>query len=92
MMAFELSLPRPPEKSDGGRSPEKSDDNGPDESLLARVRAEFAEMPGLSLTAAQARRFWQLEPRQCERILRSLVEAGFLYRTSGGQYRKAPLR
>lgn len=78
-MELELSSPRLPEKCDAGAL---------DDSLLSRIRAEYCEMPGLSLTVAQASRFWQLDSEECERILRTLVEAGFLYRTGYGQYRK----
>jgi hypothetical protein len=35
--------------------------NTVDGALLARVRAEFCEMPGLCLTARQARRLWALD-------------------------------
>jgi hypothetical protein len=69
---------------------EKCDEQRSDDSLLMRVRAEYNEMLGLSLTLGQARRFWQLDLSQCERILRRLIETGFLYRTSDGQYRKVP--
>ena len=31
--------------------------------VLQRIRAEFREMPGLKLTAAQATRLWHLDPR-----------------------------
>jgi hypothetical protein len=46
--------------------------------LEARVRAEFGEMPGLRLTLAQASRLFSLSPVTCERILTSLVRAGYL--------------
>ena len=32
------------------------------EALLARIRGEYNEMPGLSLSPGQARRLWALEP------------------------------
>ena len=46
--------------------------------LCARVRAEFHEMPGLTLTLAQASRLFSIEPARCERILGALVHAGDL--------------
>lgn len=49
-----------------------------DRVLLFRIRAEFAEMPGLSLTLAQASRLFDVEVRRCEQILASLVESGQL--------------
>lgn len=54
------------------------------EQLVGRVRAEFLEMPGLRLTVRQARRFWGLDERLCDTILRLLVEARFLRRTQDG--------
>jgi hypothetical protein len=46
--------------------------------LLFRIRAEFAEMPGLKLTLPQASRLFHLEPARCERVLASLVGTGQL--------------
>jgi hypothetical protein len=52
------------------------------------VRSEYLESPGLSLTAAQARRLWQLEEALCEAVLAALVAEGFLQRTANGQFRR----
>ena len=49
-----------------------------DGELCTRVQAEFAEMPGLRLTLAQAVRLFNIEADQCERVLGSLVFAGHL--------------
>ena len=46
--------------------------------VLSRIRAEFAEMPGLKLTLPQASRLFQLETLRCQRVLRFLVETGQL--------------
>jgi hypothetical protein len=46
--------------------------------VLFRVRAEFAEMPGLKLTLPQASRLFHLEADRCERVLTSLVHTGQL--------------
>jgi hypothetical protein len=54
--------------------------------LLARVRAEFREMPGLRLTAAQARRLWALDPAVCDCVLTVLSRDGFLRRTADGSF------
>jgi hypothetical protein len=51
---------------------------GRDERLLMRVQAEFREMPGLTLTISEAARLFNLEPAQCERLLRALVSGGVL--------------
>lgn len=58
------------------------------EALVAAVRREFDEMPGLVLTAAQARRLWALEPRVCGVVLDRLVRSGYLCQTESGQYAK----
>lgn len=58
------------------------------EALVATVRREFDEMPGLTLTADQARRLWALEPRVCGVVLERLVETGYLCQTAAGRYTK----
>ena len=58
------------------------------EAMVATVRRELEEMPGLTLTADQARRLWALEPRVCGVVLERLVEAGYLCQTSNGRYTK----
>jgi hypothetical protein len=35
------------------------------ETVVFRIRAEYAEMPGLKLTAAQAQRLWGLDRQSC---------------------------
>ena len=60
------------------------------ESLTVRVRAEYREMPGLSLTAAQASRLWGIDHSVCEHVLRSLVADGALYHTPHGAYVATP--
>ncbi|MGE0593067.1 MAG: hypothetical protein AB7Q15_11070 [Vicinamibacterales bacterium] len=54
--------------------------------LLDRIRAEYLEMPGLSLTPAQARRLWGLAASDCASVLHALVAAGFLRQTDRGAY------
>jgi DNA-binding IclR family transcriptional regulator len=48
--------------------------------VLARIRAEYLEMPGLSLTLQQGQRLWGVDRSELEPLLRRLVEAGFLAR------------
>ena len=60
------------------------------ESLAARVRGEYREMPGLRLTLSQASRLWQLDRATCESLLQSLVSEGFLLRTPSGAYVSIP--
>jgi hypothetical protein len=59
---------------------------GLDDAALLRIRAEFKEMPGLKLTAAQATRLWQLEPNRSEELLNALVADGLLKRRADGAY------
>ena len=64
-----------------------SDMSGVDlERVTWRVRNEYLEMPGLSLTVSQAQRLWQLRPRDCELLLGALVDSGFLARTPAGAF------
>ena len=68
------------------------------EDVLQRVQGEFAEMPGLCLTAAQAQRLWGVDREMCDRLLEALVDAKFLsqrrdgsfIRVDGGPKRVAP--
>ena len=46
--------------------------------LELRLRAEFAEMPGMRLTLPQAARLFNLDADQCEGVLRALVCNGDL--------------
>lgn len=55
--------------------------------LITRARAEFREMPGMCVTAAQAARLWHLSPEGAEKLLIELVHTGFLVRRDGQRYR-----
>ena len=59
------------------------------EYLARRVRNEYLEMPGLSLTLGQAQRMWQLRRTECETLLGALVDSGFLARTPSGAFVRA---
>ena len=54
--------------------------------LLCRIRVEYAEMPGLRLTATQAARLFALPIDVCVRVLGELVEAQELRRDDAGAY------
>jgi hypothetical protein len=54
--------------------------------LEDRVKGEFLEMPGLCLAPGQAARLWAVDRETCERVLRQLVEAGFLWQTREGLF------
>ena len=55
------------------------------DTLHARVRGEYREMPGLRLTLPQAARLFNLEPAHCEQVLDALVTDGALS-TNGHEY------
>jgi len=55
------------------------------------IRAEYLEMPGLSLTEAQFERLWNLTPALAETLLQELQRACFLRRTRKGTYVRADL-
>ena len=59
-----------------------------DDALLQRILAEFAEMPGLSLTLEQAARFLGLDRARCAVLLTELVARRLLTLTRDGQYRR----
>jgi hypothetical protein len=54
--------------------------------LVRRIRAEYLEMPGLRLSAEQARRLWAVDERSCRAALAALVDARFLQRLYDGSY------
>ena len=57
--------------------------------VVRRIWAEYAEMPGLSLTAYQGQRLWGLDRAACLSALELLTTAGFLRKTGGGHYVRA---
>jgi hypothetical protein len=60
--------------------------------LEIRVRREFEEIPGVSLTLAQAGRLFGLSADVCEEVLSSLVREGVIAITSDQRYAIAPNR
>ena len=56
--------------------------------LAIRVRAEFAEIPGLRLTLWQASKLWHSDQVTCESVLERLVREQFLSRTLDGAFEK----
>lgn len=54
--------------------------------IIRRIRGEYLEMPGLSLTLPQAQRLWGLDQGFCHDLLNTLVETGFLARTERGAF------
>lgn len=51
-----------------------------------RIRAEYDEMPGLSLTRDQMVRLFGLDPATCDVVLDLLTRARVLRKTSFGTY------
>ena len=60
----------------------------PTSTAFARVRADYNEMPGLSLTLPQAARFWGLDQHECRVVLETLVAEHFLRSTVRGYTRQ----
>ena len=54
--------------------------------LVARIRGEYREMPGLRLTFAQACRLWQVDAATCDIVLHILVDEGFLIHRQDGSF------
>jgi hypothetical protein len=54
--------------------------------LLQRIHNEFIEMPGLSLTPAQAARLWHMPAADAESALRRLVDSHVLGVSESGRY------
>jgi hypothetical protein len=54
--------------------------------ILLRIRAEYLEMPGLSLSPEQVQRLCGMDSVLCASVLGALVETGFLSRRSDGAY------
>jgi len=54
--------------------------------VLQRIRAEYLEMPGLTLTADQVKRLCGVDRALCESALETLVSDGFLSVRPDGAY------
>ena len=57
-------------------------------SVMQRIRGEYSEMPGLTLTVRQAARLWGLAVPQSQQLLAELVESRFLVADASGAYRR----
>ena len=58
--------------------------------LLCRIRSEYLEMPGLRLSAPQARCLFGLDSETWDAVLAALVDAKFLSQTHNGMFAMAP--
>jgi hypothetical protein len=56
---------------------------------LQLIRAEYLEIPGLSLTESQVQRLWGLDRVTSETLLAALVDVNFLRRTRQNAYVRA---
>jgi hypothetical protein len=54
--------------------------------LIERIRAEYLEMPGLSLTSAQLERLCGMDSTMCGVVLQALIARKFLVLTPDGRY------
>jgi hypothetical protein len=59
------------------------------ENVLARVRAEYLEMPGMRLTARQVQRLCGIELVTCTSVLDALVARKFLCLNPDGTYARS---
>jgi hypothetical protein len=57
--------------------------------LMQQVQADYAEMPGLSVTLRQAPRLWTVDQPTCEEVFRRLLSSGTLRKTSKGRFVRA---
>jgi hypothetical protein len=60
--------------------------------LIARVRSEYLESPGLVLTPQQVCRLWQLDCDTRDAVLQALVSTGFLRLTKDGMFLRADIQ
>ena len=67
----------------------QTDHDTPRVDWMKLVRAEYLEVPGLTLTSDQACRLWGLDVRACEQVLAALVDSRFLRRTRDNRYLRA---
>ena len=54
------------------------------DTVTNRVRAEFVEMPGLTLTVRQASRLFGLDQDMCREVVDRLINADFLRWSGAG--------
>lgn len=54
--------------------------------VIQRIRAEYLEMPGLTLKPEQVQRLCGVDGAVCQSVLEALVESGFLSQRADGTY------
>ncbi len=61
-------------------------------SLVARIKCEYREMPGLQLTERQMQRMWRLDGATCQVVITVLVTHGIVVKTPRNAYARADRR
>lgn len=59
------------------------------DTVVERVRAEFDEMPGMTLTMLQASKLFGLNEELCRSVVEQLVSAEYLRKTESGAVTRA---
>lgn len=72
-------VPHDPKMTEGGFTVTRQD-------ILNRIRAEYVEMPGLTMTAPQLERLCGVEAALCQTVLDSLVAMKVLRVNEKGAY------
>jgi hypothetical protein len=75
-----------PQLTASASSSELAVQRDPTPAMAERIRGEFREMPGLTLTLPQACRLWNLDPNTCREVLAQLVDAAYLCRRPDGAF------
>jgi hypothetical protein len=57
--------------------------------LARQIQAEYAEMPGLSVTLSQAQKLWTLDRETCDTVFERLIERGVVKMTTQGRFVRA---
>lgn len=71
--------------SGGARKPIEPQSKAQQE-VTQRIQAEYTEMPGLSMTLAQAQRLLASDRQTCTAAFTALIRRGVLRRTVDGRY------
>jgi hypothetical protein len=54
--------------------------------LARQIEAEYAEMPGLTVTLLQAQRLWDIDRHTCRTAFDELIARGVLRETTKGRF------
>jgi hypothetical protein len=59
---------------------------------MQQIRAEYVEMPGLSLSKDQMCRMWRIDEPLCDAVVGALLASDFLEKRPGGLYARRSAR